>query len=278
MEPPSKRICGDKFQYSKQPLRKVRDEVSVLLKHASIFSGMTVHHEGDADNTTFVARKDGVIIGVCLCSVEENMMNSAILYINKKWRRRGVGTALIKKALEGKTSLMGKVYDHGAMQTALEQKKKKEYEKEEKDKDDNNGVNVFLFCKSIGAHVTYKEEFNFIWTLISPTAKFVRLMTPSEEHKNYQFQDGLNVLKVADADFYRLHDGPGLYFCTPRDIKRWLAYFNPKSGEDDRMAWVREVSLPPDAKVIRSAKDAFKADKIVLGKRMAIPDWLAENV
>ena len=296
MEPLAKRICGFEFSFHSQPLREVRDEVSVLLKRATIFSGLTVHHEGDADDTTWVARSnDGTIVGVCLFTGGEENMGSTILYVAKKWRRRGLATVLIKKVLEGKTALMGKVYDLGAelrsiMKPALDMKNAKDTAeedededeeqddeecKEEKDDDDDEDVNIALFCKSLGAHITYTKDYEFIWTLISPTAKFVRLMTRSEKHESFQYQDGLNVDDAFSSK--RIHRDEGLHFCTPRDIKRWLLYFNDPRDDPNYMVWVREVSLPPDAKVIRSAKDAFRADKIVLGKRMAIPDWLAEN-
>ena len=300
MEPPAKRVCDDGITYSIEPLGVVRDEVAVLLKNATIFSGMTVHHEGDADNIAYVARKDGAIIGVGLYTGEEEQMNSTILYVAKKWRRRGIATKLIEKILKGKTALMGSVYDRGVeLQYIKEQQKKNEEDKEDEndeeeddeeeddeedendeeedddEEDDDENVNAALFCKKIGAHITYTKEYKFIWTLISPTAKFVRLMTRSEKHKNFQYQDGLNVENAFSSK--HIHGDEGLHFCTPRDVKRWLIHFNRPQDDPNYMVWVREVSLPTDAKVIRSAKDAFRADKIVLGKRMAIPEWLAEN-
>ena len=98
-----------------------------------------------------------------------------------------------------------------------------------------------------------------------------KLTNEAETHNGLQYHDGL----VADP--LPFNDDPSAS-CCPGGI-----YF---AGRDtlafiEGMTWAREVSLPPNARVVLdpSSPEKWRADRVILGPRVpiaqAIPDILA---
>jgi hypothetical protein len=90
--------------------------------------------------------------------------------------------------------------------------------------------------------------------------KYFKILNEEEYHKGFQYKTGLNV------DTKPFNDNPdksccegGLYFAPVESIFAFVEY-GP---------WVREVTLPDNAKVVKDPSDPekYRADKIILGKR-----------
>lgn len=92
----------------------------------------------------------------------------------------------------------------------------------------------------------------------------VKLTNETENHNGFQFQNGLNVDIVPFYPKGQCKRG-GIYFIDADNINNWLSY-NSNVGE---MIHIRNVTIPDDARVyIKGEK--FKADKIILGRKMII--------
>jgi hypothetical protein len=90
--------------------------------------------------------------------------------------------------------------------------------------------------------------------------KFYKITNSEEDHKGFQYKDGLNVDTI---QFYpnEACEAGGLYFSDDVNFVSYLLY-GPH---------IREVTIPDDARVY-SEKDKYKADKIVLGPRCLIEE------
>ena len=92
--------------------------------------------------------------------------------------------------------------------------------------------------------------------------KFVKLTNKEENHNGYEFKSGLNVDTEQFYPYGECHRG-GIYFCEWGKLPMWLVY------GDNRMVYVRLVSIPDDAQVYEE-EDKWKADRLVLGEREEI--------
>ena len=90
------------------------------------------------------------------------------------------------------------------------------------------------------------------------TTQYFRLTNEEERHREFQYKDGLNV------DTNKFHpygecEGGGLYFFSRQEMWKYQKHTHG-------VHWVREVTLPDDAKVhLEDGKR--KADRFVLGPR-----------
>lgn len=111
------------------------------------------------------------------------------------------------------------------------------------------------------ADMSYKcvsgAEFNANNTL--PLYKFTNY---DEIHYGYQYKDGLNKDTKEFNPSGRCSKG-GLYFCDISSVFKWMRGHY----------WVREVEIPDDAKVY-SEHGKYKADKIIVGPRKKISDFI----
>ena len=95
--------------------------------------------------------------------------------------------------------------------------------------------------------------------------KFYKITNEDEEHYNYKYRDGLN----EDINTFNPNgenELGGLYFTNIDNIFDYMNY-----GIN-----VREVIIPNDASVYVENK-SFKANKIILGKKMCIDDFVKEK-
>ena len=98
---------------------------------------------------------------------------------------------------------------------------------------------------------------------------YYKLLRQSEIHYGYQFHDGLNVdpkpwtTKICSAG--------GFYFCNEEHIWQWAYLYN---NSEDTLGWIRSVELPADALFQMEPKNKFKANKIILGPRVSVEDFL----
>jgi len=93
------------------------------------------------------------------------------------------------------------------------------------------------------------------------TAQYFRLTNEEECHCGFQYKDGLNVDTNKFHPYGKCQQG-GLYFFSREEIWKYPSYI----GGADKVHWVREVTLPDDAKVhLEDGKR--KADRFVLGPR-----------
>lgn len=83
-----------------------------------------------------------------------------------------------------------------------------------------------------------------------------RFTNHDEIHRNFEYKTGLNKDSIP---FNSNKLSGGLYFGDVFHVGTWC--FN--------MVWVREVTIPNDAKVF-AGENMFKADKIVLGDKISI--------
>ena len=94
--------------------------------------------------------------------------------------------------------------------------------------------------------------------------KFFKITNKEENHKGYQYKDGLNVLDKPFEEEGSCVPG-GLYFTDAEHIFEFLAYG----------IYLREISLPFDDKDLKYVKDKenkWRANKIILGKRYDLCD------
>lgn len=112
----------------------------------------------------------------------------------------------------------------------------------------------------------------------------LRLTNKEENHRGYQFHYGLNVDRSPFNDWDQNSCTPGLYFFAGDqiDVRHISGHLNMESGP---LYWVRSVSLPPGAKVVRVHGSKMRAHCLILGERqrydwtkhphyMALPLWL----
>ena len=102
---------------------------------------------------------------------------------------------------------------------------------------------------------------------------YFKITNREEKHNGMQYQTGLNV------DILPFNDNPkascvpgGIYFSDEKNICGFLTY-----GQ-----WIREVTLPEDAKVVKDPSGGkWRANKVLLGERRDLRDpntfkWLDE--
>jgi GNAT superfamily N-acetyltransferase len=154
------------------------------------------------------------------------------------WRRMGVGRKLVGEALAACPVLSGEC-----------------------------GAAAAPFWRSVGARM--EEGTHGHWVLIAPGTRFARVMKADERHNDFQFRDGLNVLT---QEWKPTHGAGGMYFCLVGDVVRWVEHYGVEHP-GCTAAWVREVTLPDDARVAKKASDAYKADRLFLGPKVSISDW-----
>jgi len=102
-------------------------------------------------------------------------------------------------------------------------------------------------------------EFDYNKTYYKVTSKM-------ESHHGFQYKDGLNIL------IEKFNDNPqdscvcgGFYFADQNHILEFLNFG----------CWVREISIPPDAKVILDLNgDKWRTDRIILGKKYTVSEFL----
>jgi len=95
---------------------------------------------------------------------------------------------------------------------------------------------------------------------------YYKVTNAKEVHHNFQYKDGLNILKQ------KFNNNPksscvrgGFYFIDENNILEFLLYG----------CWVREVSIPINAKVILDPNgDKWRTNKIILGRKYTIPEFL----
>lgn len=89
----------------------------------------------------------------------------------------------------------------------------------------------------------------------------IKFTTESEVHNTYQLKTGLNVDTVPFYNKYSCSKG-GIYFTSLYNFHMWVTYGNK------RCVNFRYVNIPDNARVyVEQAK--FKADKLILGPKMA---------
>ena len=93
---------------------------------------------------------------------------------------------------------------------------------------------------------------------LSQKKKFFKITNKQEKHYEFQYTDGLNILKEPFAETGTCVPG-GLYFTDADNIFRFLNYG----------VHLREITLPrndPNFKIVKDG-DKWRANKIILGKR-----------
>ena len=110
---------------------------------------------------------------------------------------------------------------------------------------------------------------------------FVKILHPDEVHHGLRFVDGLNVDPLPFQTSDECAPG-GIYFCEPEHVFDWIHLYT-KSGAQAgaqagaRQPWIRSVRLPPEARVQSESNHKWKADRVILGPRIAWDDWLSAN-
>src|SRR5579872_2118272 len=99
---------------------------------------------------------------------------------------------------------------------------------------------------------------------------FVKLTNETENHNNFQFNDGLNIDTILFTPMGHCNAG-GIYFTDVRLIKKWIFYNN------NMMKYMRKVIIPDDALVYIEC-DKFKADKLFLEPKTEINDEIYEEL
>jgi len=95
---------------------------------------------------------------------------------------------------------------------------------------------------------------------------YYKVTNEKENHHNFQYEDGLNILKQ------KFNNNPmdscvrgGFYFTDENNILEYLSYG----------CWIREVSIPHDTQVILDPSgDKWRTNGIILGKKYTIPEFL----
>jgi hypothetical protein len=93
---------------------------------------------------------------------------------------------------------------------------------------------------------------------------YLKVTNENECHNDYQYKDGLNV------DSNPFNDNPNetcikgrMYFTDLANLPEFASYG----------VWVREIIVPDDARVI-CEKNKYGADRLILGKRWSMRDFL----
>ncbi len=94
--------------------------------------------------------------------------------------------------------------------------------------------------------------------------EFYKILNEKENHNDFQYKDGLNI----DTNEFNTKEcsAGGLYFCEKQYISLYIEYG----------IYIRKVSIPNDAK-INEEYNKFKADKIVLDKRISLTDFFSNQ-
>ena len=96
--------------------------------------------------------------------------------------------------------------------------------------------------------------------------KLWKCTNDDECHNGLQYHDGLIIDPLPWNPHGSCSPG-GIYYADDEHILKFLGAHS----------WVREVTIPDDAKVY--AEDSkFKADRVILGKRIAIHDFLTQYI
>jgi hypothetical protein len=98
--------------------------------------------------------------------------------------------------------------------------------------------------------------------------KYYKILNKDEKHLGLQYKTGLNIDPIPFNPSGDCEEG-GIYFAR-EDILAFLSY-GP---------WLREISLPPDARVYENPDlpKKWKADKVVLGEREEIDAEVIERL
>ncbi len=98
--------------------------------------------------------------------------------------------------------------------------------------------------------------------------RYYKILNESECHNGLQYRDGLNVDPVPFQEEGSCVPG-GIYFAS-KDILAFL----------DMGPWIREVTLPSDAKWVKdpSEPEKFRANRVVLGPRRKITAPVVEEL
>jgi 3-dehydroquinate synthase class II len=99
-----------------------------------------------------------------------------------------------------------------------------------------------------------------------PNTTFYKLTNITENHNNYQYNDGLNT----DTKIFKpsLSCNGGMYFTDIHNIGLWLTHINTK--------YIREVEIVDDSLVCIEDKK-FKTNKFILKKRTLLKDFVFWN-
>jgi len=95
---------------------------------------------------------------------------------------------------------------------------------------------------------------------------YYKVTNEKENHHDFQYKNGLNVLKEKfNANPIASCVRGGFYFTDENNILEYLSYG----------CWIREVSIPINAKVILDPSgDKWRTNKIILGRKYTIPEFL----
>jgi len=91
------------------------------------------------------------------------------------------------------------------------------------------------------------------------TKKYYKVTKKYENHKYFQYTDGLNILREPFAETGSCCPG-GLYFTDEENIHNFYSY-----GE-----WIREIEIPEDSKLVKDTGNnivKFRTDKIIFNKK-----------
>ena len=98
--------------------------------------------------------------------------------------------------------------------------------------------------------------------------RYFKVTNATEMHNGLQYKDGLNVDSVAWNPSGSCLPG-GIYYADEDHICEFMGMG----------AWVREVIIPDDARTYKDPNgNKSKADKVILGPRVALLDFLKEYV
>jgi len=98
--------------------------------------------------------------------------------------------------------------------------------------------------------------------------RYFKVTNAAEKHNGLQYKDGLNIDPVAWNPSGGCQSG-GIYYADEDHICEFLGIG----------AWVREVTIPDDARTYKDPEgNKSKADKVILGPRVALLDFLKEYV
>lgn len=269
------------YTFEHTTVREAKVEIQLLFD-PSKYEGGSFSLETCLEDPTILARDNTNTVIGCLIHdphyLPESLNNrftvpNPVVHVAEKWRRRGVGRSLVLKILEEVPALSG-LFDYDEKwdkeveewNSSYDERVRSDEYDEESDKKLERAVEkirTIPFLKSLGATIL-KYDGHWRWTVLSPSAEFVRMTNSLECHYGFQYQDGLNVLSES---FSLGHHGGGMYFIPKNKISNWEDGSTEIDGE---LVWLREVSLPPDAIVTQEALNVFKADKIILGKRTSL--------
>lgn len=123
------------------------------------------------------------------------------------------------------------------------------------------GLDKPMIPKNMETHTLYQgSEFN----RLLQGKKSYRFMNDDEIHVTFQYHDGLNI----DTNPFSQDNTHGLYFATEDYMMNYITFTRGK--------YMREVIIPDDAKVYTNFPEC-RADRLILGKKINISDWLEKE-